>query len=170
MALSVTGVAGAVFLDYLLPEWMSAHPLTAGVISGTIGLPLTTLIALFLVDYFVERAESSRREPLIKFLRAAVIHDAVSVLSYLAPRKVGSGDRFETMMSGIRHAFVESIAFDVRQQVTSKELPLALPDGWVPFPLSVWKDGNSGSPEMSSKPQTVEALARKTAALKSHLQ
>ena len=171
IALSITGVAGALFLDYLIPDWMSAHPLTAGVLSGTIGLPLTTLIALFLVDYFVERAESSRREPLIKFLRAAVIHDSVSVLSYLAPRsRPVPGDRFETMMSGIRHSYVESIAFDIRQQETSNEFPLTLPDGWVPFPRSVWSEDNSGSPEMSSKPQMVEALARKTGALKSHLQ
>lgn len=169
-ALSVAGVVVALLLDYLMPEWMSAHPLTSGVLSGIIGLPLTTLIAVFLVDYFVERAESSRREPLITFLKAAVIDDALNVLRYIAPHRSMPGDQLESIMSGMRHSVVGSYEFDILNQISEDERSVKLPEGWVPFPLSEWEEGHGGASEMNPKRHVVEALARTTGSLKSHLQ
>ncbi|MEB0286764.1 hypothetical protein QN345_00080 [Cryobacterium sp. 10I1] len=169
--LAAAGIAVALLLDGLIPAWMQDHALTAGVLSGTIGLPLTTLVALFLVDYFVDRAEAARRQPLIAFLVTAVTHDAWKILNYLVPRDPHiKENRVGAQMSAVRHAVVASDMFDIVQQDLEQSPSPFLPEGWTPFPPSPFVPGGSVPRAMHTEPRVVDALGRGTAALRQHMQ
>jgi hypothetical protein len=133
LALSVVCIVGALALDEAVSTWLQQHPLTAGVISGTIALPLTTLVALYLVDYFVAKSNQVKRAPLVAYLRGDVLDLTRRTLFRLSASSRGASGgarNLETEVRWLRHLVVNDIIFDIN--ANDDNFP-TLPRNWEPL-------------------------------------
>lgn len=128
--LTLAGVLGGLALDSRSSAWLQGHPVTGNVIAGTLTVPVTLLLAAYLVDYFVDRAEKRRKEPLRVHLLQDVRRHSGLALEFMARAWWGEGQRtLEQNLYAVRRAWDSDARcmYDYRDRVP-------LPPGWKHWP------------------------------------
>jgi hypothetical protein len=144
IALSLVGLGVGFLLDTFPHGWLTDHPTTANIVAGILAVPLTLLAALFLVDYFVERAEKLRTEPARRALLDQIEHHAESIMRSATAGLFGGIGPESTRFDGTSYPWwpqelalmrVRFIAGDFPSDwVVLEDAPPSPPKGWVPFP------------------------------------